>query len=129
MPPPAFRTPSAASSRRSATASTATRRAVVNGTESCLKVRKEPSASGSVVGCLKEGTELSLRPLGNGADPKWRQTDQGWVSSEFLKRTQAVVVGTDACLNVRETAKRRRRQGRLPGGRHRRHHRRRPVHG
>ena len=88
----------------SATASTAARRAVVNGTESCLKIRKEPSTSGAVVGCLKEGTELSLRPLASGADPKWRQTDQGWVSSEFLKRTQAIVVGTDACLNVRETA-------------------------
>ena len=87
-----------------ATASTAARRAVVNGTESCLKVRKEPSTNGAVVGCLKEGTELSLRPLGNSADPKWRQTDQGWVASEFLKRTQAIVVGTSACLNVRETA-------------------------
>jgi len=83
----------------------ATRKAVIQGTESCLKVRKEPSASGAVVTCLKEGTELSLRPLGNGADATWRQTDQGWVSSEYLKRTQAVVVGTNACLNVRESAK------------------------
>jgi hypothetical protein len=88
----------------SATASTAARRAVVNGTESCLKVRKQPSSDGAVVGCLKEGTELSLRPLASGADPKWRQTDQGWVASEFLKRTHAIIVGTDACLNVRETA-------------------------
>jgi hypothetical protein len=88
-----------------ATASGATRLAVVNGTESCLKVRKQPASDGAVVGCLKEGTQLSLRPLANGADPKWRQMDQGWVSSEFLKRTQAVVTGTDACLNVRETPK------------------------
>lgn len=85
-----------------AAASGTTRRAVVNGTESCLKVRKQPSTDGAVVGCLKEGTELSLRPLSTGGDPKWRQTDQGWVSSEYLKRTQAVVVGTNACLNVRE---------------------------
>jgi hypothetical protein len=86
-------------------ATTATRRAIVFGTESCLKVRKQPSTDGAVVGCLKEGTELSFRPLTSGGDPKWRQTDQGWVSSEYLKRTQAVVAGTDACLNVRESAK------------------------
>jgi Peptidase family M23 len=82
-----------------------TRRAIVFGTESCLKVRKQPSTDGAVVGCLKEGTELSFRPLTSGGDPKWRQTDQGWVSSEYLKRTQAVVTGTNACLNVRESAK------------------------
>ncbi len=87
------------------TAPSASRLAVVLGTDSCLKVRKQPSTDGAVVGCLKEGTQLSLRPLTGGADPKWRQTDQGWVSSEYLKRTQAVVTGTDACLNVREAAK------------------------
>ena len=86
-------------------ASGAARLAVVNGTDSCLKVRKQPSSTGAVVGCLKEGTELSLRPLSTGGDAKWRQTDQGWVSAEYLKRTQAVVVGTNACLNVRETPK------------------------
>ena len=86
-------------------ATTATRRAVVNGTESCLKVRKQPSADGAVVGCLKEGAEVAVKPLSGGADPKWRQTDQGWVSNEYLKRTQAVVTGTDACLNVRENPK------------------------
>ncbi len=81
---------------------TATRKAVVNGTESCLKVRKQPSTDAPVVGCLKEGAEVALRPLASGADPAWRQTDQGWVSSSYLKRSQAVVIGTSGCLNVRE---------------------------
>jgi len=81
------------------------RMAVVQGTDSCLKVRKQPSADAPVIGCLKDGTEVALRPLAAGADPKWRQTDQGWVSSDYLKRTGAVIVGTDACLNVRESAK------------------------
>lgn len=84
----------------------ATRKAVVTGTEaSCLKVRKQPSATAPVVGCLKEGAEVALKPLANGSDAKWRQTDQGWVASEFLKRSQAVVMGTGSCLNVREAAK------------------------
>src|SRR5215204_655612 len=86
-------------------ATTATRKAIVNGTESCLKVRKQPSSDAAVVTCLKEGAEVALKPLATGADPKWRQTDQGWVSSEFLKRSQAVVTGTSACLNVREAPK------------------------
>lgn len=86
-------------------ATTATRKAVVTGTESCLKVRKQPSSTAAVVTCLKEGSEVALKPLGSGADPKWRQTDQGWVASEFLKRSQAVVMGTSACLNVREAPK------------------------
>jgi hypothetical protein len=86
-------------------AATGTRRAVVQGTDSCLKVRKQPAADAAVVGCLKDGTEIALKPLGSGADPKWRQTDKGWVASEFLKRTEAVIAGTDACLNVRESAK------------------------
>jgi hypothetical protein len=86
-------------------AATAARRAVVNATESCLKVRKQPSSDAPVVECLKEGAEVTLRPRANGADPKWRQTDQGWVSSEFLKPAQAVVTGTGACLNVREAPK------------------------
>jgi hypothetical protein len=86
-------------------AATTTRKAVVNGTDSCLKVRRQPSADAVIVGCLKDGTEVVLKPLANGADPKWRQTDQGWVSSDYLKRSQAVVMGTGACLNVREAPK------------------------
>ena len=86
-------------------AATATRKAVVTGTDSCLKVRKQPSATAPVVACLKEGAEVALKPLANGADAGWRQTDQGWVSSEFLKRSQAVVTATGDCLNVREAAK------------------------
>lgn len=89
----------------SSSTATATRKAIVSGTDSCLKVRKEPSKDAAVVTCLKEGATLALKPLASGADPKWRQTDQGWVSSEFLKRSEAVVTGTSACLNVRETAK------------------------
>ncbi len=84
---------------------TATRLAVVKGTDSCLNVRKQPAASAPIVGCLKEGSEVALKPLASGADAKWRQVDQGWVSSEFLKRTQSVVAGTGDCLNVRESAK------------------------
>jgi hypothetical protein len=84
---------------------TATRKALVTGTDSCLKVHTEPSTGSSVVGCVKDGTEVSIQPLASGADPKWRQTDQGWVSSEYLKRSQSVVSGTNACLNVREAPK------------------------
>jgi hypothetical protein len=88
-----------------ASASTAVRKAIVTGTDSCLNVRKQPSSGAAIVGCVKEGSEIALKPLASGADPKWRQTDQGWVSNEFLKRSQAVVTGTNACLNVRESAK------------------------
>jgi uncharacterized protein YgiM (DUF1202 family) len=79
--------------------------AVVKGTDSCLNVRKQPSASAQIVGCLKEGSEVAIKPLASGADSRWRQVDQGWVSSDFLKRTQAVVAGTGDCLNVRDGAK------------------------
>jgi hypothetical protein len=89
----------------STSGTTATRKAVVNGTGDCLNVRKSPSATAAVVGCLKEGSEVAVKPLAAGADAKWRQTDNGWVSSEFLKRSQAVVSGTGDCLNVREAAK------------------------
>jgi hypothetical protein len=85
--------------------SEAARLAVVQGTDSCLNVRKQPSADGTVVGCLREGSEVALKPLTSGADPKWRQIEQGWVFGEYLKRTQAVVAGTNACLNVRESPK------------------------
>jgi hypothetical protein len=86
-----------------ATSASAARRAVIFGTDSCLKVRKQPSTDGAVLGCLNEGSEVALKPLVAGADPKWRQTDLGWVSSDYLKRVQAVVAGTSACLNVRES--------------------------
>jgi hypothetical protein len=102
VPDTARSIPAAASG---ASTSTAVRKAIVKGTDSCLNVRKQPSASAAIVGCAKEGSEIALMPLASGADPKWRQTEQGWVSSEFLKRSQAVITGTNACLNVREAAK------------------------
>ena len=86
------------------TAAAGTRLAVVQGTDSCLKLHKQPSATSPTVGCLKEGTEVALKPLAANADAGWRQSDQGWLSSEYLKRTQAVVGGTGDCLNVREGA-------------------------
>ncbi|MDP8924690.1 MAG: SH3 domain-containing protein [Chloroflexota bacterium] len=88
-----------------AAATTSTRAAVVHGTESCLKVRQQPSADAPVVECLPEGAEVKLKPLASGAESRWRQVDGGWVAGEYLKRTSAVVAGTDACLNVRESPK------------------------
>jgi murein DD-endopeptidase MepM/ murein hydrolase activator NlpD len=89
----------------SATTSTATRLAVVRGTESCLKVRKQPSTDAPVVECLPEGAEVPLKPLASFGEARWREVERGWVASEYLKRTRAVVAGTDACLNVRESPK------------------------
>ncbi len=86
------------------TPDSANRTATVQGTESCLKVRKQPSATAAVVTCLKEGSEVSVKPLASGADVNWRQVDGGWASSEYLKRSRAVVSGADTCLNVRESA-------------------------
>jgi hypothetical protein len=79
--------------------------AVVRGTDSCLNVHKQPAVSSATVGCLKEGTEITLKPLAANADATWRQTDQGWISAQYLKRTGAVVNGTGDCLNVRDAAK------------------------
>ena len=89
----------------STTGAAGARIAVVRGTGSCLNVHKQPAVGAAVVGCAKEGTELALKPLASGADAGWRQTDQGWVSSEYLKRTGAVVAGTGDCLNVHESPK------------------------
>jgi hypothetical protein len=94
-----------ASNTTNTTAAAATRTAMVQGTDSCLKVRKKPSVEAEVVTCLKEGSQVALKPLAPNADPQWRQTDQGWISSAYLKRTQAVVGGTGGCLNVREAPK------------------------
>jgi hypothetical protein len=91
------------SSAVTARTSTANRAAVIRGTDSCLKVRKQPSADAPVVDCLPEGTEVPLTAQAGGADQRWRQIEaKGWVSSEYLKQTRAVVNGTDGCLNVRE---------------------------
>ena len=87
------------------TSPTSTRAAVVHGTESCLKVREKPSADAPVVRCLPEGAAVSLSPAASAAESDWRQVDGGWVASKYLKRTRALVAGTDACLNVREGAK------------------------
>jgi len=92
-------------STAASTAAAAPRLAVVQGTDSCLKVHKQPSTTAATVGCLKEGAEVTLKPLAAKPDAGWRQTDQGWISSEYLKRTGAVVSGTGDCLNVHDTAK------------------------
>ena len=94
--------PAPAQPTAAARPSASTRAAVVHGTGSCLKVRKQPSADAPVVECLPEGTSISLAPVAAGAEPGWRQIEAGrWVASEYLKRSRAVVAGTDACLNVR----------------------------
>jgi hypothetical protein len=80
-----------------------TRAAIVQGTESCLKVRRQPSVDAPAAACLPEGTEIALEPPTSGSEPRWWKVEGGWVAGEFLKRTRAVVVGTDACLNVRES--------------------------
>jgi hypothetical protein len=89
----------------STTSAAGGRVAVVQGTDSCLNVHKQPAVTSATVGCLKEGTEITLKPLAANADAKWRQTDQGWISAQYLKRTGAVVSGTGDCLNVRDAAK------------------------
>lgn len=88
-----------------ASTSTSSRAAVVNGTDSCLKVRERPAADAAVVKCLPEGAEVVLTSTASSATPDWRQVEGGWVASKYVKRTSAVVTGTDACLNVREAPK------------------------
>jgi hypothetical protein len=82
-----------------------TRAAVIQGTGSCLKVREQPSAEAPIVKCLPDGANVTLLPLAAGAQSQWRQIDQAgwWVAAEYLRRTHAVVKGTDTCLNVRES--------------------------
>jgi hypothetical protein len=68
-------------------------------------VRERAAADARVVACLPEGTEVLLAPAARGAEAGWRQIEgKGWASSEYLKRTRAVVGGTEGCLNVREGA-------------------------
>jgi murein DD-endopeptidase MepM/ murein hydrolase activator NlpD len=109
QPPP---TRPAASEQTTATApssvaarsSTPTRTAVVHGTGSCLNVREQPSPDARIVDCLRDGTEVALMPRVQGGDSGWRKIEaRGWAVSEHLKRTRAVVSGTEACLNVRES--------------------------
>jgi hypothetical protein len=78
--------------------------ALVAGTGSCLKVREQPSAEAASIDCLPDGTEVKLRPLADrSGDDGWRQVEsRGWVATEYLKRSRALVAGTDGCLNVRE---------------------------
>lgn len=94
-----------ATATTSASTSASSRAAVVNGTDSCLKVRERPSADAAVVTCLPEGAEVVLTSAANSATPDWRQVEGGWVASKYVKRTRAVVTGTDACLNVRAAPK------------------------
>jgi hypothetical protein len=87
-----------------ARASTPTRTAVVHGTGSCLNVREQPSLDARIVDCLRDGTEVALMPRVQGGDSGWRKIEaRGWAVSEHLQRTRAVVSGTEACLNVRES--------------------------
>ncbi len=103
-PSQAARSQAPAAAEAARTASPA-RAAVVHGTGSCLKVRDQPSTEASVVKCLPDGSEVSLMSTSAGGGPQWRQIDQRgwWVAAEYLRRTHAVVKGTDACLNVRES--------------------------
>jgi uncharacterized protein YgiM (DUF1202 family) len=62
-------------------------RAVVSGTDSCLKVRVEPTTSARVVGCLKEGTAVALAEGPETADGLgWFKVADagGWVADAFL---------------------------------------------
>lgn len=79
------------------------RAAIVQGTGSCLNVREKAAADARIVECLPEGAEVPLVAAARGADGSWSQIEsKGWAASQFLKRTRAVIAGTDGCLNVRE---------------------------
>jgi hypothetical protein len=94
----------ASSSGGAARSSTPARTAVVHGTGSCLNVREQPSLDAAIVDCLRDGTEVALMPRVQGGDSGWRRIEAGgWAAAEHLKRTRAVVTGTEACLNVRES--------------------------
>ena len=91
------------SSAEAARSSKPTRAAVVHGTGSRLNVGERPSVDAPIVECLPDGTEVPLMPAPTGADSRWRQVKaNGWGLSEYLKRTRAIVTGTETCLNVRE---------------------------
>lgn len=91
------------SATASETADATLRMAVVQGTSSCLNVREKPAADAKIVGCLREGEEVALKPAGENGNSRWREVDRGWVASEYLARKGAVVFGTGGCLNVRES--------------------------
>jgi Peptidase family M23 len=82
----------------------AMRLAVVQGTGACLKVRDEPALDAATVDCLVEGAEVRLGERVEHADSLewWQIPGQGWAAADFLRRTRAVVSGTDSCLNVRD---------------------------
>jgi uncharacterized protein YraI len=102
-PQPVTARPAPAQPVAAAATTTATRAAIVHGTGSCLKVRTQPSADAPAVDCLPEGTAVPLVAAAGGAGQRWRQVEgKGWVAGEYLRRTRAVVAGTEACLNVRE---------------------------
>ena len=80
-----------------------TRAAIVSGTDACLNVRERPFKDAPIVTCVPEGTEIALASTLEGPNPPWRQTEaKGWVASDYLKRSRAVVSGTEGCLNMRE---------------------------
>jgi uncharacterized protein YraI len=79
------------------------RAAIVSGTDACLNVRERPAKDAPIVTCVPEGTEIALASTLAGPGSPWRQTEaKGWVASDYLKRSRAVVSGTEGCLNVRE---------------------------
>jgi hypothetical protein len=82
-----------------------TRAAIVEGTGACLKVHDQPGLDGAVVDCVWDGTEVQVGDRVEQSDAMaWRQVrGLGWVADEFLRRTRAVISGTDSCLNVRDT--------------------------
>lgn len=100
QPAPAARS----ADQAAATSVRAPRAAVVQGTDSCLKVREQPSAEAAVVDCLPDGSEVALSATVELVEAlRWREVPgQGWVADDFLRRTRGVVSGTDSCLNVRD---------------------------